>query len=144
MSVCPSICPSIYTEKKWCFGTTLKNTLICYSQISLVLISFSKIIFMDWFNPNIEGLSVCLSLFTRRVVWNVDFQNWNLSCAGHGAVLNIDGEVELDSIIMDGETLATGAVASVRNIANPVSLARAVMEKVYFSSQIASELIFWV
>ncbi len=41
-----------------------------------------------------------------------------------------------------GETLATGAVASVRNIANPVSLARAVMEKVDFSSQIASELIF--
>lgn len=74
----------------------------------------------------------------------MDFQNWNLSCAGHGAVLNIDGEVELDSIIMDGETLATGAVASVRNIANPVSLARAVMEKVYFSSQIASELFFWV
>lgn len=74
----------------------------------------------------------------------MDFQNWNLSCAGHGAVLNIDGEVELDSIIMDGETLSTGAVASVRNIANPVSLARAVMEKVYFSSQIASELIFWV
>ncbi|XP_067277204.1 isoaspartyl peptidase/L-asparaginase isoform X1 [Pseudorasbora parva] len=49
--------------------------------------------------------------------------------AGHGAVLNIDGEVELDSIIMDGQTLAAGAVASVRNIANPVSLARAVMEK---------------
>ncbi len=78
------------------------------------------------------------------VVWNVDFQNCNLSCVGHGAVLNIDGEVELDSIIMDGETLATGAVASVRNIANPVSLARAVMEKVDFSSQIASELMFWV
>ncbi|KAI2657782.1 Isoaspartyl peptidase/L-asparaginase [Labeo rohita] len=38
---------------------------------------------------------------------------------GHGAVLNIIGEVELDSIIMDGKTLATGAVASVRNIANP-------------------------
>jgi len=74
----------------------------------------------------------------------VDFQNCNLSCVGHGAVLNIDGEVELDSIIMDGETLATGAVASVRNIANPVSLARAVMEKVDFSSQIASELMFWV
>ncbi|XP_051503597.1 isoaspartyl peptidase/L-asparaginase [Myxocyprinus asiaticus] len=49
--------------------------------------------------------------------------------AGHGAVLNTDGEVELDSIIMDGKTLATGAVSSVRNIANPVSLARAVMEK---------------
>uniref|UniRef100_A0A3B4GWT7 Isoaspartyl peptidase/L-asparaginase n=1 Tax=Pundamilia nyererei TaxID=303518 RepID=A0A3B4GWT7_9CICH len=49
--------------------------------------------------------------------------------AGHGAVLNKDGEVELDAIIMDGRTLATGAVSSVKNIANPVSLARAVMEK---------------
>lgn len=49
---------------------------------------------------------------------------------GHGAVLNKDGEVELDAIIMDGRTLATGAVSSVKNIANPVSLARAVMEKV--------------
>ncbi|KAK5908360.1 hypothetical protein CgunFtcFv8_016427 [Champsocephalus gunnari] len=50
--------------------------------------------------------------------------------AGHGAALNADGEVELDSIIMDGRTLASGAVASVKNIANTVSLARAVMEKV--------------
>ncbi|XP_071389083.1 isoaspartyl peptidase/L-asparaginase [Centroberyx affinis] len=49
--------------------------------------------------------------------------------AGHGAVLNSDGEVELDAIIMDGRTLASGAVSSVKNIANPVSLARAVMEK---------------
>ncbi|KAK3554020.1 hypothetical protein QTP70_019136 [Hemibagrus guttatus] len=49
--------------------------------------------------------------------------------AGHGAVLNTDGEVELDAIIMEGKTLAAGAVSSVRNIANPVSLARAVMEK---------------
>lgn len=65
-------------------------------------------------------------------------------------MLNIDGEVEVDSIIMDGKTLAAGAVASVRNIANPVSLARAVMEKVCFllklllnlSSSIAADLKF--
>ncbi|CAJ1067492.1 isoaspartyl peptidase/L-asparaginase isoform X1 [Xyrichtys novacula] len=49
--------------------------------------------------------------------------------AGHGATLNADGEVELDAIIMDGKTLANGAVSSVKNITNPVSLARAVMEK---------------
>ncbi|KAK0133661.1 Isoaspartyl peptidase/L-asparaginase [Merluccius polli] len=49
--------------------------------------------------------------------------------AGHGAVLNADGEVELDAIIMDGSSLGSGAVSSVQNIANPVSLARAVMEK---------------
>lgn len=49
--------------------------------------------------------------------------------AGHGAVLNCEGEVELDAIIMDGKTLGSGAVSSVKNIANPVSLARAVMEK---------------
>uniref|UniRef100_A0A3B4ZVU6 Isoaspartyl peptidase/L-asparaginase n=1 Tax=Stegastes partitus TaxID=144197 RepID=A0A3B4ZVU6_9TELE len=47
----------------------------------------------------------------------------------HGAALNTDGEVELDAIIMDGRTLACGAVSSVQNIAHPVSLARAVMEK---------------
>ncbi|XP_034537048.1 isoaspartyl peptidase/L-asparaginase [Notolabrus celidotus] len=49
--------------------------------------------------------------------------------SGHGAALNTEGEVELDAIIMDGRTLANGAVSSVKNIANPVSLARAVMEK---------------
>ncbi|KAM9847875.1 isoaspartyl peptidase/L-asparaginase [Aulostomus maculatus] len=49
--------------------------------------------------------------------------------AGHGAALNMDGDVELDAVIMDGRTLSCGAVSSVRNIANPVSLARAVMEK---------------
>ncbi|XP_063048380.1 isoaspartyl peptidase/L-asparaginase [Engraulis encrasicolus] len=49
--------------------------------------------------------------------------------AGHGAVQNTEGEVELDAIIMDGSTLASGAVSSVRNIANPITLARAVMEQ---------------
>jgi beta-aspartyl-peptidase (threonine type) len=49
--------------------------------------------------------------------------------AGTGAVLNDDGEVELDASIMDGESLAAGAVAGVRTVKNPVSLARAVMER---------------
>ena len=49
--------------------------------------------------------------------------------AGHGAALTADGEHELDASIMDGATLAAGAVCMVRAIRNPVRAARAVMEK---------------
>jgi beta-aspartyl-peptidase (threonine type) len=49
--------------------------------------------------------------------------------AGHGAVFTADGGHELDASIMDGATLACGAVGSVRTVRNPVSLARLVMEK---------------
>jgi len=48
--------------------------------------------------------------------------------AGVGSVLNAEGEIELDAAIMDGKTLNAGAVAAVRNIKNPISLARRVME----------------
>jgi beta-aspartyl-peptidase (threonine type) len=47
--------------------------------------------------------------------------------AGRGCVLNSLGEHELDASIMDGKTLACGAVAGVRRAKNPVSLARRVM-----------------
>ena len=49
--------------------------------------------------------------------------------AGRGAVFTSAGVNELDAAIMDGKTLKAGAVASVRRIKNPVSLARLVMEK---------------
>jgi beta-aspartyl-peptidase (threonine type) len=49
--------------------------------------------------------------------------------AGRGAYYTRDGIPELDSAIMDGGTLGAGAVASVKRIANPISLARLVMEK---------------
>jgi len=49
--------------------------------------------------------------------------------AGHGAALTEDGGHELDASIMDGATLAAGAICAVRSIRNPVRAARAVMEK---------------
>lgn len=49
--------------------------------------------------------------------------------AGHGAALNTAGESELDASIMNGATLAAGAVAAIHHAKNPVLIARAVMEK---------------
>lgn len=49
--------------------------------------------------------------------------------AGKGAVFTHEGTVELDASVMDGKTLAAGAVAGIKDIKNPIRLARAVMEK---------------
>ena len=49
--------------------------------------------------------------------------------AGKGAVFTHEGRNELDASIMDGKTKAAGAVAGVTIIRNPISAARAVMEK---------------
>uniref|UniRef100_A0A7N4NGF8 Asparaginase and isoaspartyl peptidase 1 n=1 Tax=Sarcophilus harrisii TaxID=9305 RepID=A0A7N4NGF8_SARHA len=49
--------------------------------------------------------------------------------AGHGSVLNEDGQIEMDASIMDGKSLNSGAVSSIKSIANPIKVARLVMEK---------------
>lgn len=49
--------------------------------------------------------------------------------AGKGAVFTNEGKNELDASIMNGKTLGAGAVAGVTTIKNPISTARAVMEK---------------
>ncbi|GAB4441168.1 MAG: N(4)-(beta-N-acetylglucosaminyl)-L-asparaginase [Anaerolineae bacterium] len=48
---------------------------------------------------------------------------------GLGGLPNLVGEVELDGAVMDGRTRAAGAVGNLRGYAHPVSIARAVMEK---------------
>ena len=49
--------------------------------------------------------------------------------AGKGAVFTAEGKNELDAAIMDGKTGMAGAVAGVTTIRNPITAARAVMEK---------------
>jgi len=49
--------------------------------------------------------------------------------AGKGAVFTHEGKNELDAAIMDGKTMKAGSVAGVTIIRNPISAARAVMEK---------------
>jgi beta-aspartyl-peptidase (threonine type) len=49
--------------------------------------------------------------------------------AGHGAALTSEGTIEHDASIMDGCTRAAGAVSGTKRIRNPVSAARAVMER---------------
>lgn len=59
----------------------------------------------------------------------ISLENNPLFNAGKGAVFTNDGRNEMDASIMNGKDLTAGAVAGVRNIKNPISLARGVMEK---------------
>jgi beta-aspartyl-peptidase (threonine type) len=49
--------------------------------------------------------------------------------AGYGSSLNLEKKVEMEASIMDGRTLQAGAVGLLRDVKNPVRLARVVMEK---------------
>jgi L-asparaginase / beta-aspartyl-peptidase len=49
--------------------------------------------------------------------------------AGKGAVFTNEGKNELDAAVMDGLTLQAGSVAGLTTVKNPITAARAVMEK---------------
>ncbi|CAG0898423.1 unnamed protein product [Cyprideis torosa] len=49
--------------------------------------------------------------------------------AGKGSVFTSAGTHEMDAAVMEGHTLRCGGVTCVRGVRNPISLARAVMEK---------------
>lgn len=59
----------------------------------------------------------------------VELENFPLFNAGKGSVFTHEGKIEMDASIMDGENLKSGAVAFVKNVKNPIKLARLVMEK---------------
>jgi beta-aspartyl-peptidase (threonine type) len=48
--------------------------------------------------------------------------------AGLGSTLAIDGRIEMEASIMDGKSLKAGATSLLRDIKNPVHLARMIME----------------
>ncbi len=71
------------------------------------------------------------------------FEDDSLFNAGKGAVFTSAGTHELDASIMVGKDLTTGAVAGVKTIKHPISLARLVMEKtphVLFAGEGADKL----
>src|SRR5438477_3819273 len=47
---------------------------------------------------------------------------------GTGGIPSVLGQVELDASVMDGRTLAAGAVAAVKGYRHPIEIARKVME----------------
>ena len=57
------------------------------------------------------------------------FEDDPLFNAGKGAVFTAEGRNELDASVMDGRTGQAGAVAGVTTIKNPITAARAVMDR---------------
>ena len=73
---------------------------------------------------NAGGTSMDAVVATVRIL-----EDDSLFNAGKGAVLTNAGIAELDAAIMNGRTLGAGAVAGLRHVRNPITLARAVMER---------------
>jgi len=66
----------------------------------------------------IDVVTACIVLMENSPLFN----------AGKGAVMNEEGNFELDASIMDGKTLKAGAITGTGVIKNPITAALAVME----------------
>jgi beta-aspartyl-peptidase (threonine type) len=55
-------------------------------------------------------------------------ENNPLFNAGKGSVFSNEGEHEMDASIMNGKDLMAGAIAGVKNVKNPITLAKSVMQ----------------
>jgi hypothetical protein len=74
----------------------------------------------------LEGGGSALDSAEAAVASLEDFPLFN---AGRGSVFTAEGRNEMDAAVMDGSRLRAGAVAFVRNVRNPIRLARLVMER---------------
>jgi beta-aspartyl-peptidase (threonine type) len=68
---------------------------------------------------SMDAVEACIRMMEDSPLFN----------AGKGAVFTEEGKNEMDASVMDGKTMKAGAVAGVTTIKNPISAARAVMEK---------------
>lgn len=71
-----------------------------------------------------------------------DLEDNPLFNAGRGSVFTSEGKHELDAAIMDGSTLAAGALTGLTTVRHPITLARHVMENsrhIFFSGHGAEE-----
>lgn len=74
----------------------------------------------------LQGGGKSIDAVVRTIMYLEDSPLFN---AGKGAVFTNDGKNELDASIMDGATRNAGAIGGVSNVKNPITAARAVMEK---------------
>ena len=66
----------------------------------------------------LDVVEYCVALLENDPLYN----------AGRGSVLNAKGHVEMDAALMNGSDLRAGAVACVREVKNPISVARKVLD----------------
>jgi len=103
-----TILPSaMSSEKEVAFKTALRDAI----QEGIKILSSS--------GSALEAVEACVRNMEDNYLFN----------AGKGAVFTADGKNEMDASIMDGLTGKAGAVACVRNIKNPITLAKMVMLK---------------
>ncbi len=74
----------------------------------------------------LRGGGSALDAVVEAVAYMEDNPTFN---AGRGSVLNREGFIEMDAIVIEGSSLSMGAVAAVRRVKNPIRLARVVMER---------------
>lgn len=67
----------------------------------------------------LDVVEFCVNLLEDNPLYN----------AGKGSVLNENGQVEMDAALMNGLDLKAGAITCVKNVKNPISLARQVLEQ---------------
>lgn len=74
----------------------------------------------------LEGGESALAVVEFCVMMLEDSPLYN---AGRGSVLNAQGQVEMDAALMNGSDLRAGGVTCVKNVKNPIALARQVLEQ---------------